>query len=73
MNYYERATNILAEWIEEVHMRENDFFDRQDLEEHETIRQYMSRNAYKHNIITEIIDYLLGKEKERLLSKIYVL
>jgi hypothetical protein len=68
--YYEEASQNLSNWISDDARREDDFFELPDLLEHETLTQYLARNAYRPNIIVEIIERLMRIATDRAISNI---
>lgn len=68
--YFEEATNNLRSWIHEDKQRADDFFNLPDVKEGETIRLYLARNAFRPNIIQEVIHSLLQIEENRVTKRV---
>lgn len=68
--YFEEATTNLRNWIHENQQRTDDFFNLPDVQKGETIRVYLARNAYRPNIIQEVIHVLSAIEMNRVTKRI---
>jgi hypothetical protein len=67
MNYYQRAQNNLAAWIDEDPARVEDF---RRLVGDLDLPAYFSKMAHQPDIITTVVKYLMRHETDRVLKRI---